>query len=179
MKSLKNIKILLITLCVFFVNFVILINLSSPSKVFIFNAKLKNLRSEITQVTEVKLDDNIYLGVFKRNDRYCCSTIRKGILTYNVEHYIYSWNQEEIDICALPHKGNMHYEDDFDIYYAALGDKTYKAYIDGQEMKTVIVEDLILCYLIAEEKDDSNAQGSEFEVRNTKNELLYNITIPK
>lgn len=178
MKSPKNIKILLVILCVIFVNLVILINLISPSKAFIINAKLKNLSSEITQVTEVKLDDNLYLGVFKRNDKYCCSTIRKRILTYNVEHYIYSWNQEEIDICALPHKGNMPYEDDFDIYYAALGDKTHKAYIDGEEMKAITTDDFTLCYLITKEKN-SYENRAEFEVRNTKNELLYNITISK
>ena len=156
-----------------------IIPLSSPSDILIFNEKTKNQKSEIAQITEVKLDDNLYLCIFKRNDRYCCSTIKKGILTYNVEHYIYSWDQEETDICALPHKGIMPYEDDFDIYYAALGDKTYRAYIDGEEMKTITADDLTLCYLITEEKDDSNENKAEFEVRNTKNELLYNITIAK
>ena len=153
--------------------------MSSPSDILIFNEKTKNQKGEIAQITEVKLDDNLYLCIFKRNDRYCCSTIKKGILTYNVEHYIYSWDQEETDICALPHKGIMPYEDDFDIYYAALGDKTYRAYIDGEEMKTITADDLTLCYLITEEKNDSNENKAEFEVRNTKNELLYNITIAK
>lgn len=156
---------------------------STASRLVSLSYKLYSFnKNEITVKSETKVTDDMYVVVYEKESKSYCATVRKSLLTYytDTEGFRYYWNEDDVNSSTLPHNVNIpkaHFKESRQIiYFVALSDDVYKAYIDD-EMSVIDLGDINLAYHIDSEEVEYSHDRSVIKKVDSKGNILYELKI--
>lgn len=153
---------------------------STPDELVLLSLKAqKASKNDITVLSETEVSDDMFIVVYKDESKFYCATVRKNLLTYytDTEGFRYYWSYDEVDSETLSHNVNVpkaHINEmPAIIYYLALSEDVFKAYIDDNEMSEISLGNIRLAYYLDESRDDYSHKSIKIKKIDSEGNIIY------
>lgn len=185
-KITKQKKAVILIGVVFLFQFIIALTVafSTASEFVSLSYKLQSFnQNELIVKSETKVADDMYIVVYEKGSEFYCATVRKSLLTYytDTEGFRYYWNEDNVNNRTLPHEVNVpkarFKESGQIIYFAALSDDVYKAYIDDAEMSVINLGNINLAYHIVSKEVEYSYDRPVLKKVDSNGRVLYETKI--